>query len=85
MSPAIVNLIGDHQMGTCRMGGDDDTNSKVSVLDFHCRLHEAHNVFVVDSSFMPTGFGLNPMLTVVANALRVGSWIVQQEKSGRLN
>jgi choline dehydrogenase-like flavoprotein len=84
VSPAIVNLIGDHQMGTCRMGPDDDTLSQRSVLDSHCRLHEAKNVFVVDSSFMPTGFGLNPMLTVVANALRVGSWIVQQEKRGAL-
>jgi len=31
---------------------------------------------------MPTGFGLNPMVTVVANALRVGTWIVEQSKSG---
>lgn len=83
VSPAIVNLIGDHQMGTCRMGPDDDKPTQ-SVLDSHCRLHDAKNVFVVDSSFMPSGFGLNPMLTVVANALRVGSWIVQQEKRGLL-
>src|SRR5256885_4627372 len=40
------------------------------------------NVFVVDSSFMPTGLGLNPMVTVVANALRVGT---QDRKSTRLN
>lgn len=84
VSPAVVNLIGDHQMGTCRMGPDDDKLSEHSVLDSHCRLHDAKNVFVVDSSFMPSGFGLNPMLTVVANALRVGSWIVQQEKRGAL-
>ncbi len=75
-SDGIVKLIGDHQMGTCRMG-DDPTNS---VLDRFCRLHEVPNVFVVDSSFFPTGFGLNPMVTVVANALRVGTWIVEQSK-----
>jgi len=74
----VVSLIGDHQMGTCRMG-DDPTQS---VLDRYCRLHEVPNVFVVDSSFFPTGFGLNPMVTVVANALRVGSWIVDQAKRG---
>ncbi len=79
ISPAITDLVGDHQMGTCRMGTDPAS----SVLDIHCRLHRTPNVFVVDSSFMPTGFGLNPMLTVVANALRVGSWIVQQDKQGR--
>lgn len=76
---ARETLIGDHQMGTCRMG-DDPTQS---VLDRFCRLHDAANVFVVDTSFMPTGFGLNPMVTVVANALRVGTWIVDQCKNGK--
>jgi choline dehydrogenase-like flavoprotein len=78
-SEAIVDLIGDHQMGTCRMGNDPTQ----SVLDRYCRLHEAPNVFVVDSSFMPTGFGLNPMVTVMANALRVGTWIVEESKRGK--
>jgi choline dehydrogenase-like flavoprotein len=72
VSPAIVNLIGDHQMGTCRMSAKPDKG----VVDQWCRLHTTPNVFVVDSSFMPTGLGLNPMLTVVANALRVGSWMI---------
>ena len=71
-------LIGDHQMGTCRMGEDPET----SVVDTFCRLHDVPNVYVVDSSFFPTGFGLNPMVTVVANALRVGSWIVDPASSG---
>jgi choline dehydrogenase-like flavoprotein len=77
-SDALVDLIGDHQMGTCRMGNDPNT----SVLDRNCRLHDCPNVFVVDTSFMPTGFGLNPMVTVVANALRVGTWIVQESRAG---
>ena len=76
---AIVDLIGDHQMGTCRMGDDPTT----SVVDRNCRMHEVPNMFVVDTSFFPTGFGLNPMVTVVANALRVGTWIVEQSKRGR--
>ena len=46
-----------------------------SVVDSWCRLHGTKNVFVVDSSVMTTGFGLNPMVTVVANALRVGTFI----------
>ena len=77
-SPAILKLVGDHQMGTCRMGDDPAT----SVVNRFCRLHDAENVFVVDSSFMPTGLGLNPMVTVVANALRVGSHIVDALKKG---
>jgi len=78
LTPAIVNLIGDHQMGTCRMGDDP----KNSVLDKSCRVWDARNLFVVDSSFMPTGLGLNPMISVVANALRVGSWMIQELAKG---
>jgi choline dehydrogenase-like flavoprotein len=77
--PTNPSLIGDHQMGTCRMGDDP----KTSVLNRHCQMHEALNIFVVDSSFMPTGLGVNPMLTVVANALRVGSWIVEELRQGK--
>ncbi|MFB9268146.1 GMC oxidoreductase [Bradyrhizobium erythrophlei] len=77
-SDAILTLIGDHQMGTCRMGDDP----AASVVNRFCRLHDAENVFVVDSSFMPTGLGLNPTVTVVANALRVGTHIVDALKKG---
>ena len=78
-SDANVRQIGDHQHGTCRMGTDPLT----SVVNEHCQIHEAQNVFVVDTSFMPTGLGLNPMVNVVANALRVGTWIVSEMKSGK--
>ncbi len=78
LNDADVKLVGDHQMGTCRMGEDPAE----SVLDPFCRLHDADNVFVVDTSFMPTGFGLNPMVTVVANTLRVGSWMVDELRPG---
>lgn len=76
VTAGLVDLIGDHQLGTCRMGDDPRT----SVVDRHCRVHDIENLFVVDSSVFPTGFGLNPMMTVVANALRVGTWIVQEMK-----
>lgn len=68
----------DHQIGTCRMG-DDPTRS---VTDRFCRLHDVPNVFVVDTSFMPTGLGVNPMVSTMANALRVGTWIVEQSRRG---
>ena len=76
-SPGLIDLFGDHQLGTCRMGEDPAS----SVVDPYCRVHDVPNLFVVDSSFMPTGLGLNPMKTVVANALRVGTWIVEQSRS----
>jgi choline dehydrogenase-like flavoprotein len=75
---ARVELTTDHQFGTCRMG-DDPADS---VVDPWCRLHDVPNVFVVDSSVFPTGLGVNPMMTVVANALRVGTWITENARRG---
>jgi len=60
-----------HQVGTCRFG----TSPRDSVLDRFCRAHELDNLFVVDGSFMPTSGGINPSLTIAANALRVAAAI----------
>ncbi len=62
-----------HVCGTCRFG----TDPKTSVLDPHNRAHEVDNLYVVDSSFFPSSAGLNPSLTVAANALRVAAHIDQ--------
>ena len=62
-----------HVCGTCRFGVDPET----SVLDQNNRAHEVRNLYVVDSSFFPSSAGLNPSLTVAANALRVASHIDQ--------
>ena len=56
-----------HQHGTTRMGNDPAT----SVLDRWCRSHEVDNLFVVDGGPFPTGTGINPTLTIMANAWRV--------------
>jgi hypothetical protein len=50
--------------------------------DNYSRLPDCRSGFVVDTRFIPTGLGLNPMVTVVANALRVGTWIVDQCRRG---
>ncbi|MEO0647568.1 MAG: GMC oxidoreductase, partial [Cyanobacteria bacterium J06650_10] len=42
------------------------------VLDLNCRTHEVDNLYVVDGSFFPANAGVNPTLTIIANALRVG-------------
>ena len=57
-----------HQNGTARFGTDPTT----SVLDVNCRLHEVDNVYVADSSFFVSSSAVNPTLTIIANALRVG-------------
>lgn len=58
-----------HQAGTCRFGTDPAT----SVLDPNCKAHEIDNLYVVDTSFFPSIGAVNPALTAVANALRVGA------------
>jgi choline dehydrogenase-like flavoprotein len=57
-----------HQAGTCRFGTDPAT----SVLDTDCKAHELDNLYVVDTSFFPSIGAVNPALTAMANALRVG-------------
>jgi choline dehydrogenase-like flavoprotein len=57
-----------HQAGTCRFG----TDPKTSVLDTNCKAHELDNLYVVDTSFFPSIGAVNPALTAMANALRVG-------------
>lgn len=69
--PKPINTF-SHVVGTCRFGTDPGT----SVLDPWCRFHGMRNLFVVDGSFMPTSAGVNPSLTIAANALRVGRYIV---------
>ena len=61
-----------HQAGTCRFG----TDPKTSVLDVNCKAHEVDNLYIVDSSFFPSIGAVNPALTVMANALRVGDHLL---------
>ena len=63
-----------HQAGTCRFGTDPAT----SVLDVNCKAHELDNLYVVDTSFFPSIGAVNPALTAMANAIRVGEHIVQR-------
>jgi choline dehydrogenase-like flavoprotein len=58
-----------HQAGTARFG----TEPATSVLDTDCKAHELDNLYVVDSSFFPSIGAVNPTLTIIANALRVGA------------
>jgi choline dehydrogenase-like flavoprotein len=61
-----------HQNGTIRFGRDPRT----SALDPDCKAHEIDNLFVVDASFFPSSAAVNPALTIMANALRVGDHLL---------
>ncbi len=63
-----------HQAGTCRFGADPAS----SVLDSDCKAHELDNLYVVDTSFFPSISAVNPALTAMANALRVGDHLLQR-------
>jgi choline dehydrogenase-like flavoprotein len=60
-----------HQAGTVRFGSDPAS----SALDPMCKAHELDNLYVVDTSFFPSIGAVNPSLTAIANALRVGDHI----------
>src|SRR5581483_5694824 len=63
-----------HQNGTIRFGNDP----KTSALDRNCKAHEIDNLYVVDASFFPSSGAVNPALTIMANALRVGDHLKQR-------
>ncbi len=63
-----------HQNGTIRFGHDP----KTSVLDVNCRAHDVDNLYVVDGSFFPSSAAVNPALTIMANALRVGDHLSER-------
>jgi choline dehydrogenase-like flavoprotein len=63
-----------HQAGTCRFGTDPST----SVLDENCKAHELDNLYVVDTSFFPSIGAVNPALTAIANAIRVGEHLTER-------
>jgi choline dehydrogenase-like flavoprotein len=65
-----------HQAGTCRFGAEP----RNSVLDVNCKAHELDNLYVVDTSFFPSIGAVNPSLTAIANALRVGEHLLQRLK-----
>lgn len=62
-----------HVCGTCRFGADP----AASVLDPNNKAHDLANLYVVDSSFFPSSSGINPSLTIAANALRVAEHLLR--------
>ncbi|NKB66180.1 MAG: hypothetical protein GKR89_03890 [Candidatus Latescibacteria bacterium] len=60
-----------HAVGSLRFG----RSPAEGALDMQCRLWDVDNLYVVDGSFMPTSGGVNPSLTIAANALRVAEHI----------
>jgi choline dehydrogenase-like flavoprotein len=68
-----------HQHGTVRMG----TDPAASVLNEWCQAHDVENLFVFDGSGFPTATGVNPTLTMMANAWRCSEHLAEVYAKGR--
>lgn len=60
-----------HALGTVRMGEDPST----APLTPDGRYRGLRNLWITDGSAFPTSAGVNPSLTIAANALRIGAGI----------
>lgn len=60
---------GWHHMGTTRMS----TSSDKGIVNSDCRMHDVENLYIAGSSVFPTGGYVNPTLTIVALAHRLGA------------
>jgi choline dehydrogenase-like flavoprotein len=65
-----------HQCGTVRFGDDP----KTSALNINCKAYDLDNLYVVDASFFVSSSAVNPSLTIMANALRVGDHLIGRLK-----
>lgn len=71
LDSSCINAIGNHPMGTCRMG----ENPSESVVDSTGRMHHMENMYIADASIFPTAPGVNPQLTIMAMATYIARQI----------
>lgn len=63
-----LETVAFHPLGTCRMG----FYPHESVVDAHLRVHDYDNLFIADGSIFPSSLGVNPQMTIMAFASRLG-------------
>jgi len=57
-----------------RFGADP----KTWALNIYCGALDVDNLYLVDTSFFPSSSAVNPALTAMANALRVGEHLLER-------
>lgn len=65
---------GCHHMGTTRMSSDVSSG----VVNGNCRMHTVGNLYIAGSSVFPTSGYVQPTLTIVALALRLGDHLKER-------
>lgn len=67
-------LSAHHPLGTCRMG----THPSNSVVDVHGKVWGIEGLYIVDGSVIPGPLGVNPQVTIMANAQRISKKIANE-------
>ena len=70
-----VNWIIDIVYGTSQMGTHLGALNHLQADD---RFYNGYNLYVVDGSFFVSSSAVNPALTIIANALRVGDHLIER-------
>lgn len=69
LDDSTVSPVTEHSAGTVRMGIDPGNSAATA----DGRVRETDNVYAADASLLPTSGGLNPALTIMANAYRIAT------------
>jgi choline dehydrogenase-like flavoprotein len=69
LKPADIEMMAFHPQGTCRMGNDPLR----AVTDAYGAHYGTRNLFVADASLFPSSCKVNPQLTIMALATRIGA------------
>lgn len=77
LEAADIRTLSAHQSGTSRAGISPQT----SVVDGRGAVHGVRGVWVVDASALPTAPGVNPMISIEANASRTSDYIIKELSS----
>ena len=70
-----TGVLSTHVQGGCRMGSDPER----SVVDAHGESHDVRGLFVGDGSVIPRTLSVNPSLTIMSLASRLGEYLASGE------